>query len=46
MEKFNVYSFFQTLSFAEDAQYKTFDDWFTEFFKSNLDNFKKYVNYH
>ena len=38
MEKFNVYSFFQTLSFAEDAQYKTFDDWFTEFFKSNLDN--------
>ena len=38
MEKFNVYSFFQTLSVAEDAEYKTFDDWFTKFFKSNLDN--------
>jgi hypothetical protein len=38
MEKFNVYSFFQTLSFEGDVQYKTFDDWFTKFFKSNLDN--------
>ncbi len=40
MEKFNVYSFYQTLSswLVEDVQDEFFDDWFTKFFKSNLDN--------